>query len=594
MFTNEFLGAIKSLNISDVASSLGLPLTQKGANHKAICPFHGDKNASLSFSNIRGIYTCFACGATGDVIKFVMEYCNMTLPEAVLKISEVKGLKPEYQINNNQSKTNTQLIENIKYANTKIAQSYAEQLNNSEQAWAAKKYLLNARNFTPSTIEQWQIGYAPNDQKFTQQALQQAQPETIAASALNNKHGNSFFSDRITFPIHHHSTGKVLGFTARVYRPDQQNNPKTPKYINTPETPVFNKSTVLFGLYQVLKKYKNKVPQILIVEGATDAIMLHQTNIDYAVASLGTSLTAKQVQIIARYTDTVLLMTDPDKAGIAAADRYAVECLKANLHVKWLQLPDKQDPDKFCQQHPSPKQYIEQNAKDFILEKARIIADALQKTNNNPQHIARAAQNLQKTIDAIAMPITKQIYFKEVEQITGIKFYIEATEPQHPPQKQNLPDGTTTGQKTFEKIFIKKYNDAIYFAIANLHAGEHTLQDNITYPIGYLLFRTLALNSNYHTTETEPIIEYIKKHMNNNKKEYTLQEFKNYLMYVVNEIITNPDFEQQSQEIKEIIFNKAKPKTNEDLKNIAKETIEYIETIYKKSQIQYKLLCQIA
>ncbi len=334
-------------DVVDVVSDY-VRLKKRGSNYFGLCPFHNEKTPSFSVNPSMGIYKCFGCGKGGNVFQFVMEMEAVGFPEAVRMLAERAGIPLPEQ---DDEREHAGEIESIYHALRFAARFFYDQLTQTQAGRPALDY-LTGRGFTPKTIKQFGLGYAPDawDALLKAAEANHVAPETLekAGLVLPRKDGNGHydrFRDRVVFPIFSH-VGKVLGFGGRILRAD----PEQPKYINSPETKVYNKSRVLYGLYQA-KQAVRKSEEAILVEGYTDVMALHQAGVENVVASSGTALTEEQIKTLGRYARRVLLLYDADAAGAGAALRGIDLVLEQGLSAYAVALPGGEDPDSFVRQH---------------------------------------------------------------------------------------------------------------------------------------------------------------------------------------------------------------------------------------------------
>ncbi|MDB4939866.1 MAG: primase [Candidatus Doudnabacteria bacterium] len=336
------------LNIVDVLSSY-IQLKKAGTNYKASCPFHNEKSASLMVSTSKQIWHCFGCGEGGDIFGFVMKYENIDFPEALKILADRAGVTlPKYSGENSQQDKYKETLFKI---NELAAKYFNEVLLRSSVAEAARKYLSN-RGLSATTIKDWLIGFAPNEyhllesflakKNFKQQELLDA---GVAAKGQRGDYYDRFFN-RITFPIKNYS-GEVVGFTARIL----DNDAKAAKYINSPETQVYNKSKVVFGLYQA-KQAIRKEDCAVVVEGNMDVISCHQAGFKNVVGSSGTAFTYDQLQTLSRLTKNLKFAFDTDAAGITATKRALELALQLGFSVYIVKIEGAKDPDELIRKDP--------------------------------------------------------------------------------------------------------------------------------------------------------------------------------------------------------------------------------------------------
>ncbi|MCG9623825.1 DNA primase [Vibrio mediterranei] len=352
-FIDDLLARLDIVDIIDAR----VKLKKQGKNYGACCPFHNEKTPSFSVSQEKQFYHCFGCGVHGNAIDFLMEYERLEFVEAIEELAASLGLDvPREQRNGssgNFSKgptANSEQKRSLYDLMGTIGQYYRDQLKVSSNK-AAIEY-LKGRGLSGEIVQKFGIGYVPDEwdsvrknfgqQKATQDML------VSGGMLIENDKGNRYdrFRGRIMFPIRDRR-GRVIGFGGRVLGND------TPKYLNSPETPIFHKGKELYGLYEVLQAYREP-PQVLVVEGYMDVVALAQYGVDYSVASLGTSTTGDHLQVLFRQTSTVVCCYDGDRAGRDAAWRAmenALPYLNDGRQLKFMFLPDGEDPDSFIRQN---------------------------------------------------------------------------------------------------------------------------------------------------------------------------------------------------------------------------------------------------
>ncbi|NOH20201.1 DNA primase [Vibrio cyclitrophicus] len=349
-FIDDLLARLDIVDIVDAR----VKLKKKGKNYGACCPFHNEKTPSFSVSQEKQFYHCFGCGVHGNAIDFMMEFERLDFVEAIEELASFLGLDvPREQRSGEISTTpraNSEQKRNLYDLMGGISNFYRSQLKISANK-PAIDYLKN-RGLSGEIVQKFGIGYVADEwdlvrKNFGQQ--KEAQDMLVTGGMLiENDKGNRYdrFRGRVMFPIRDRR-GRVIGFGGRVLEDG------TPKYLNSPETPIFHKGKELYGLYEVMQAYREP-PQILVVEGYMDVVALAQYGVDYSVASLGTSTTGDHVQMLFRQTSTVICCYDGDRAGKEAAWRAlenALEFLKTGNTLKFLFLPDGEDPDSYIREH---------------------------------------------------------------------------------------------------------------------------------------------------------------------------------------------------------------------------------------------------
>lgn len=360
------------LDATDIVDLIGsyFPLKRAGSNFKCNCPFHNEKTPSFNINPAEQYYHCFGCQESGNAISFLMNYENLPFVDAVKKLAQISGVTIIEEAYDPESDKKRRRISRIKELNNKTARYYHQLLLKSPDAGHARDY-LKSRGFSKEVTEKWLIGWAPKNSRKYLQLVKEKEftgREIVQAGlgGLRDKENPraglyAKFWDQLTFPIHN-DYGDVVGFSARILSADD----KRGKYINTPDSPLFNKSKLLFGLDKA-RRPMGKKKYALICEGQIDAIVLHEAGFDNTVAPLGTALTEEQARMLKRYTDRIVLCYDGDNAGRSAADKAFVHLSAIGIPVKRINLPQGDDPDTYIKTY-GVEQFRElvDGAKDFF------------------------------------------------------------------------------------------------------------------------------------------------------------------------------------------------------------------------------------
>lgn len=397
-------------------------LKRAGSNFKGLSPFHDEKSPSFIVSPSKQIWKDFSSGKGGTAISFLMEIENFTYPEALRHAAKKYGIEiEEDQREYSEEAKQAQSERDLLYKIHEVANDYYQnQLWDSEEGKMIGLSYFKERELKEEIIKKFQLGYSPEKKDaFTEFALEKGYTkEILEKSGLsifpeNSPSGIDRFRERVTFPIHSFS-GRVLGFGARILK----NNVKTAKYLNSPETEIYHKSNVLYGLSQG-KQSISKKDVCLLVEGYMDVISLHQSGIENVVASSGTSLTTEQIKLIKRLTENVTILFDGDNAGIKASFRSIDMLLTEGMNIRVLLFPDGDDPDSFARKHPHEfvENYIANEAKDFIEFKAEIL---LKEASDDPIKKAEAIRNIVKSVGFVPNALKREIYLKEVSNKFGL------------------------------------------------------------------------------------------------------------------------------------------------------------------------------
>ena len=393
-------------------------LKKSGSNFKGLSPFSNEKTPSFMVSPAKQIWKDFSSGKGGNVVSFLMEHEHFTFPEAIKFLAKKYNIEVEETQQTNEQKEAVSLRESM-YAVTDFAQSFfSKMLTESQEGKNIGLAYFQERGFTAESIDRFHLGYSPDQwDAFTKAALDAGfQEEFLVSSGLTIQKGEKQFDrfkGRVMFPIHSMS-GRVMGFGGRILKQDKQ----AAKYVNSPESEVYQKSKVLYGLYQA-KQHIAKQSNCYLVEGYTDVIQMHQAGIQNVVSSSGTALTSDQVRLIRRLTDTITLLFDGDAAGLRAAMRGVDIILEAGMQVSICTFPDGEDPDSFVRNHQltEVKQFLENKTVDFIQFKAKLLAE---EGKNEPIRKAETIREIVQSISIIPDAIRREVYIQSCASLMNI------------------------------------------------------------------------------------------------------------------------------------------------------------------------------
>lgn len=395
-------------------------LKRRGANYLGLCPFHQDKNPSLSVSSTKQIFKCFACGKAGTAVSFIMEHEKLSYPEALKYLAKKYGIEVVEK-----EQTPEEIAARLKGESLLIVNEYAQK-HYQQLLWdAARTHLVGLsyfkeRKFTDETIRKFGLGFAPAGGKsFAATALEEGyKEEYLVDSGLCIKRDDGSLSDRfydrVMFPIHSLS-GRVIAFGGRILTSDKSKA----KYINSPETEVYVKNRSLYGIYFAKSAIANK-DNCLLVEGYTDVISMHQAGIENVVASSGTSLTVGQISLIKRFTDKITVIYDGDAAGIKASIRGIDMILQQGMKVEVVLLPPEDDPDSFAKAHSREEieEFIDTNKCDFISFKTNLL---LKDIDNDPYRRSQLINDIIESVSMIPDQIERNVYVGQVASRFDIK-----------------------------------------------------------------------------------------------------------------------------------------------------------------------------
>lgn len=406
---------IDTAKIEDVVGDF-VNLKRAGSNLKGLCPFHNEKTPSFVVSPAKNLCKCFGCGKGGDPVRFIMNHENMSFPEALRYLAERYNIEiVEKQLTESQRREK-QIADSLFITNQYATDYFHKELMETDEGKSIGLSYFKERGFREETIEHWHLGYTSKQKNsFTLQATQDSHnPDLLKKLGLTTQYGSDFYRERVMFPIRNLS-GKIIGFGGRILQKDA----KAAKYINSPESDIYNKSRVLFGAYYAKSEIR-KLDECILVEGYTDVISLHQSGITNVVASSGTSLTVGQIQLVSRFTKNMKILYDGDNAGIKAALRGLDLVLEQDMNVKVVLLPDGEDPDSYLQKVGTEefKKYIDEKADDFIFFKTKLL---LEEAKNDPVKKTRLIGSIIESIAKIPNVLKRSLYIKECASIMDVE-----------------------------------------------------------------------------------------------------------------------------------------------------------------------------
>lgn len=450
----------KIIDAARVEEVLGefITLKKRGANLLGLCPFHGEKTPSFTVSPVKGIYKCFGCGKAGNSVNFIMDHLNLSYPEALKWLANKYGIEVVEKEITPEEKEQLNERESMLIVMQYAARYFQDTMNQTDEGKSIGLGYFLERGLRNDIIEKFQLGYSLEDRRgFTNAAVKAGYlPKYLAKtgmSILSNSYveGNEIqvndvfdrYAGRVMFPIQDEG-GRVVAFGGRTL----SNDKKVAKYINSPETDIYHKSKVLYGLWLGKKAIQQK-NTCYLVEGYMDVIAMHQVGIENVVASSGTSLTIEQIKAVHRFTNNIVVLYDGDAAGQKASDRAIPLLLEEGMNVKVLLFPDDHDPDSYSRLVSADEfsNYLESNAQDFLIFKAHKLSA---ETKNDPIKKATVIKDLVANIALIPDTITRTIYVKECANIMEMEEPILQVEVnklrRKSTDKQKRPDEETTSQ----------------------------------------------------------------------------------------------------------------------------------------------------
>ncbi len=410
----------KVLERTDIVEVIGefVNLKRSGSNYKALCPFHKERTPSFVVSPAKQIFKCFGCGESGNAVSFLMKHEHLSFTEAIKYLAKKYNIPVEEEEETDEQKQKHKERESVLVVNKFAQQYYTNNLFNDDEGISVGLSYFRSRGFTDETIQKFQLGYAlDRKDAFTHHAQKNgfSIDVLVKAGLVIQKQDKVYdrFWARVIFPIHSMS-GQILGFAGRTLRDDKT----VAKYLNSPETEIFQKRKILYGIY-FAKRAITREDKCYLVEGYTDVMAFHQAGIENTVASLGTSLTEDHVNLIHRLTPNLTLIFDGDQAGIKAALRGIDIALKEDLNLRVVALPEGEDPDSFSKKL-SPvdlKEYIQTHEVDFITFKTQFL---LKDAADDPIKRAQVSKQVVESIANIPDPIKRAVFIKKASQLLEV------------------------------------------------------------------------------------------------------------------------------------------------------------------------------
>ena len=531
-------------------------LKRAGSNYKGLSPFSNERTPSFMVSPVKQIWKDFSSGKGGNAIAFLMEHEHFTYPEAIRYLAKKYDIEIEENEQSTEEKAQADERESLYIVSEYAQQYFQDTLFNTEAGKAIGMTYFKERGFTEETIQKFRLGFSPDEwTAFTDTALAKGyQLEFLEKTGLTIVNGDrkfDRFKGRVMFPIHSMS-GRVLGFGGRILTNDK----KQAKYLNSPESEIYHKSKVLYGIF-FAKQAIAKADNCYLVEGYTDVIQMHQKGIENVVASSGTALTQDQIRLIHRLTPNITVLYDGDAAGLRASIRGVDLILEQGMNVKVCTFPDGDDPDSFARKtaYEDLVLYLENNATDFIRFKASLL---MQEAQNDPIKKAETIRDMVESISKIPDLIKREVYVRECASIMDISEQVLFST-----LAQILKKDFYEGQKV-----ERKQKAAMQVVQTPEEAQKRTV--NRLEVLEYDLIKNLLLYGNRECIFTDTIlVEEEDGTLKEQQIQQTLKVYeKIFLELQEDEIeLANPNFKQ----IYELLMGKLSENPNYDVNRIANE-----------------------
>lgn len=395
-----------------------VPLKKRGVNYLGLCPFHNEKTPSFTVSPSKEIFKCFGCGKVGNAVNFIMEHEHLKYPEALKYLAKKYHIEVVEKERTQEEVEKENERESLLVITSYASRQFTDNLYNSSEGISVGLAYFRERGFRQDTLRKFEVGYSFEQRDaFSKSAIEAGfRTDLLVKTGLTIQHEERMFdrfSGRVMFPIHSLS-GQVLGFGGRILKSDH----KTAKYLNSPESEIYHKSRIVYGIYQA-RKAITREDRCYMVEGYTDVMSMHEAGIENVVASSGTSLTQEQVRLIKRFTPNITILYDGDPAGIKASLRGIDLVLEEGMNVKIVLLPDGEDPDSYSKKVSNEEfaKYIKGKETDFIRFKTQLL---LAESNNDPTRKAELIKDIVKSIAVIPEAITRTVYIKECSVVMEV------------------------------------------------------------------------------------------------------------------------------------------------------------------------------
>lgn len=548
-------------------------LKKSGSNYKGLSPFTDERSPSFMVSPVKQIWKDFSSGKGGNVVAFLMEHEHFTYPEAIRYLAKKYGIEIEETEQTSEEKEHQNERESLYLVNEFANKYFQKTLLKTDPGQAIGLSYFKERGFTEDTIKKFQLGYSLDDwQAFTDEALGAGYSleylEKTGLTIVKEEKTFDRFKGRVMFPIHSMS-GRVLGFGGRILTSDK----KAAKYLNSPESEIYHKSKILYGIFHA-KQSIAKEDNCYLVEGYTDVIQFHQTGIKNVVASSGTALTSEQIRLINRLTQNITVLFDGDAAGIRASIRGIDLILEQGMNVRVCSFPPGEDPDSFARQNTLEELalYLEENSKDFIRFKASLLVEDAQ---NDPIKKADTIREIVQSISKIPDRIKKEIYLRECSRIMDISEEVLFSTLAQLSRKdfQELNKQYTQEQKAFEVIKPEKRTPKVD---VQYQLERKIIEILLLYGHKTEDFEDLVLKENdLGDLELEPVVqsarvfEKVYLDLQEDEMMFTNDLFKSLFYTIIDTLHQNPD------ESVESLVNSVSPELASEMTSILMEDEQY-------------------
>jgi DNA primase len=541
-------------------------LKKAGSNFKGLSPFSEERTPSFMVSPVKQIWKDFSSGKGGTVVSFLMEHEHFTYPEAIKYLAKKYNIEVEETEQSDEQKQEADERESMYLVSEFASQYFQNILHKTDQGKAIGLSYFKERKFTEETIKKFDLGYALDEwQAFTDEALKKGYQlnflEKTGLTIVKEERHFDRFKGRVIFPIHSMS-GRVLGFGGRILA----TNKNAAKYLNSPESEIYHKSKVLYGIYYA-KQSIAKEDNCYLVEGYTDVIQFYQKGIKNVVSSSGTALTPDQIRLVNRLTKNITVLFDGDAAGIRASLRGIDLILEQGMNVKVCTFPDGEDPDSFAKQNTFEELtlYLQENSKDFIAYKAALL---MEEAKNDPVKKADLIRDMVTSISKIPDRIQTEIYVQECARIMDISEDVLFSTLAQIGRKE-LRDANKTYQTKQKAFEVVKHKTSLKKVDIQFELEQRIIEVLLLYGNRTEDFEDLVLKENEEgELILEPIIhkakvfEKIYLDLQEDEMEFSNDNFRELYYTIIDTLNQNPDTGLEN------FVNKVDPKIASEITNI--------------------------
>lgn len=576
----------EAAKIEEVISDF-VTLKKRGANLLGLCPFHNEKTPSFTVSPSKGIYKCFGCGEGGNSVSFLMDKEHYSYPEALKYLARKYNIEIVEQAMTEEQAERASEKDSL-YIISKFAKDFfINELWESEEGKTIGLNYFKERGYSEEIIKKFELGYSPKskDALSKKSIKNQYSKESLLKSGLSIEIDKEAlidrFRERVIFPIHSFS-GRILGFGGRALNPNAK-----AKYQNSPESLIYNKSKILYGIF-FAKNAISKNDNCFIVEGYTDVISLHQKGVENVVSASGTALSIDQIKLISRFTNNISILFDGDSAGVKASFRSVDLILKEGMNVKVIPFPENEDPDSFAKQNTSEdlKTFLEKNAIDFITYKTKILNA---ESEEDPIKRVAIIKEIIRSIALIPDYLTRTEYCKVCSKLLDVKENVLLRDIDQERKRINLSENVQRiekekPQKAEKNLKRKKYEEEIIRILLNYGDKKITFDNDTVLVYDFIINELEADNITINNEPHNKIYSEIKRLSSLNKfnQSYFTSHRENAINKLSIDLLSNKHIISENWASRHKIYTSVE---SENLKKTAEKSILMLKAQHVEEEI---------